>query len=1110
MKVNRIHIILIFSLSLPILRIGFAQVSYLGLDGGLEGTATIDNTTINTLPQANTWTKANATQTIANETTTIRSGNNSLKINNTSTTGRRVWSPLISIVSTTSALTIQYYRYVADTANGQNNQEGIYRNPAAEGLQGTYDTPTPPGTWEKQAYSPASVTFTSIAGVIMHKIKGAGGNMFIDDMCVYTGAVDVTAANSPGALTVSTPTTSSLDLSWGAATGGVDGGGYIVVRGIVDPTTVPNINGIYAVGNLIAAGMTVAYSGTGTSFTDAGLASATTYFYRVYTFDKAYNYSSAVTSNGTTTGGCVSPSISSQPSNTAASVGGSAVFSLTASGTGLTYQWQENQSGSWANVTDGGIYSGATTAILTLTGVTLAMNTWQYQCIVSGACAPSVTSTAVTLTVVTTAVGDYRTRANGNWGINTTWEKWNGSAWVACIAGDFPDVSTASATIMHTVDFDGTAGAPFNCKDVTIDLGARLWCNNFTASNSYLIVYGNITCNGTIGTTAGDDICFSIPGGSNCTISGTSSFTATRIRKHATLNSGTDASLTVAMNINLTWSSVSGTVIYNDGSASNFNVTVTVGKTLRASGPGAVAANIAIDGNNFSAPDVGNSGGSYTVFGTMDMDGIMYAYTDNTVAGRSCSYTIKTGGIIKCRYVYAAASGVSGSNLTIENGGKLTIFGSIDTVTATLNDTTWKRFSTVNNTYNLQSGSTVEYSGFTQQHTESGLTYSNITFSGGGKKYLNGPTTVNDIATFTNGIVYSTSANILLMSSTSSATGASNISYVSGPIRKTGNTAFEFPTGKGGYWAPITISAPGVVTDHFTAEYFNTAPYSPVSVTTPLQYASYIEHWVLDRTNGSSDVFLTLFWKDGTRSGINDITPSDLRVAHWNGTTWNDKGQGTITGTTALGSIQSAAAVSTFSPFTFASTSVSLSTNPLPIELLNFNANYYGATVCLNWTTASETNNDYFTIERSSDAIFFNEINITDGAENSTSILNYSTIDDSPLSGTSYYRLKQTDFNGDFKYSNIVSVQKIENDFEIVSSNYTQSENQFAVYFNCNTNCLITLELYDLTGKKVYSSIENTLGKNSEITISTKKFIKGIYLLKAFNGKKIISKKIQL
>jgi hypothetical protein len=73
----------------------------------------------------------------------------------------------------------------------------------------------------------------------------------------------------------------------------------------------------------------------------------------------------------------------------------------------------------------------------------------------------------------------------------------------------------------------------------------------------------------------------------------------------------------------------------------------------------------------------------------------------------------------------------------------------------------------------------------------------------------------------------------------------------------------------------------------------------------------------------------------------------------------------------------------------------------------------------LTWQTASEHNNDFFTVERSADGFNFEPILFKDGAGNSTTLLNYSDKDLQPLEGVSYYRLKQTDFNGTYDYSDI-------------------------------------------------------------------------------------------
>jgi hypothetical protein len=93
------------------------------------------------------------------------------------------------------------------------------------------------------------------------------------------------------------------------------------------------------------------------------------------------------------------PSISVHPANTSVTAGGNTSFNVTATGTGLTYQWQVNIGTGFANVSNGGVYSGVTTATLTITGVTAGMNGFLYQVIVSGASAPAAMSSAALLTV---------------------------------------------------------------------------------------------------------------------------------------------------------------------------------------------------------------------------------------------------------------------------------------------------------------------------------------------------------------------------------------------------------------------------------------------------------------------------------------------------------------------------------------------------------------------------------------------------------------------------------------------------------------------------------------------------------------------------------------
>ncbi len=101
---------------------------------------------------------------------------------------------------------------------------------------------------------------------------------------------------------------------------------------------------------------------------------------------------------------------------------------------------------------------------------------------------------------------------------------------------------------------------------------------------------------------------------------------------------------------------------------------------------------------------------------------------------------------------------------------------------------------------------------------------------------------------------------------------------------------------------------------------------------------------------------------------------------------------------------------------------LSSSSTPLPIQLLSFNAFPDNGRVKLVWTTASELNNDHFTIMRSSDGENFYELFDVPGAGTSNVVNNYTAVDNKPLFGVSYYRLRQTDYNGKETYHQIRKV----------------------------------------------------------------------------------------
>jgi fibronectin-binding autotransporter adhesin len=287
---------------------------------------------------------------------------------------------------------------------------------------------------------------------------------------------------------------------------------------------------------------------------------------------------------------------------------------------------------------------------------------------------------------------------------------------------------------------------------------------------------------------------------------------------------------------------------------------------------------------------------------------------------------------------------------------------------------------------------------------------------------LNIPIVVSTHLNMESGLFSTDATNIIEVIDDATSTAGNDTSFVDGPIRKVGNDSFVFPLGDSSEWARLGISAPSATTDAFTAEYFS-ADYTDtstmaVSPTPVLNNVSQIEYWTCDRTTGSSSVMVELYWENKYRSGIDTIS-SDLVVARWNGSAWENAGRSAAQGD-LTGSITSSS-VSSFGPFTFGSTTGGI--NKLPVELLSFSAELNeNKAVDITWVTATEINNDYFEVEHSLDAIRFNKIETVQGAGNSTETLYYGTVDYRPNVGVNYYRLKQVDFDGTYAYSDVVLV----------------------------------------------------------------------------------------
>jgi hypothetical protein len=171
--------------------------------------------------------------------------------------------------------------------------------------------------------------------------------------------------------------------------------------------------------------------------------------------------------------------------------------------------------------------------------------------------------------------------------------------------------------------------------------------------------------------------------------------------------------------------------------------------------------------------------------------------------------------------------------------------------------------------------------------------------------------------------------------------------------------------------------------------------------------------------------------------------------------------------------------------------------NPLAVELISFSGINEGHQNILHWSTASEINNNYFTILKSNNGIDFDSIGIAKGAGNSSQILNYVFTDFKPLTGINYYQLKQTDYNGQNSFSKTIAI-----------TNRLANINPIIVTPNPATDEINISGINFNAGDEI--QIANTLGKiifQNKISESTSNFklqilniAEGAYFIKAINA----------
>jgi hypothetical protein len=172
----------------------------------------------------------------------------------------------------------------------------------------------------------------------------------------------------------------------------------------------------------------------------------------------------------------------------------------------------------------------------------------------------------------------------------------------------------------------------------------------------------------------------------------------------------------------------------------------------------------------------------------------------------------------------------------------------------------------------------------------------------------------------------------------------------------------------------------------------------------------------------------------------------------------------------------------------------------LPIELTNFSSEIVYNGVALHWQTASESNNHYFEIQRSSEGEIFVPLGKVEGAGNSNTTQNYSFEDPRPLSGLSYYRLKQVDYDDAHAFSKMITVDNNKdatNTLSLYPSIATRGE-QINFQLPKSKEETLTLEVFDITGRMVEKIAIHQ--KDTNFRLSTESLQKGNYFVRVTNG----------
>ncbi len=608
-------------------------------------------------------------------------------------------------------------------------------------------------------------------------------------------------------------------------------------------------------------------------------------------------------------------------------------------------------------------------------------------------------------------LGDYRSVATGNWSTLSTWEYYNGSAWIASTTfpGEIAAINNVTLQSPFVVTLDVNPFVNFNQMVVlTVNSGATL--QDQAGAFNYSISPANFfNISGTVNLTNTSDLTSDVFTG-QVNIFATGTFSAHLVTANRVSNSGTSTITTDYINLNpINPTFNTGIWINQVGSTLNFGGTAMTGG-LRASASS-------------------NTVNYYSTSNNQTVRTSVNGYYNLTLSGN--------GGRVK---TLAANTTVLGS---VSIQGNSSFNPSTFNISVGLD---WNNSSTNASAF-LFGSVAVTFNGTVTQNiintgNSSGTGFSQLTFT-------NTSATIPQIQAQTDILVYNTltmnsgvinlnahtfqfgadyaSARTLNHSGASSSGwfyGGDFMRYlVTAATIAAGTNDALYPVGTSTQFRPFYLSTTTALTSNSTARL--TCPSSVTSFIDvnipdsggPIRRLS-TSSWPLVMNGGTGGTYTVN--AGGSGFGIiGDVT--DLRLSQASSVAGV---AGVNSGTITSPMVERTGLTATdLSNITFYIGTVNLTRSPLPVELISFSGEAEGSVVNLSWQTRSEFNSDYFTVYRSSNGKDFIKIGTIKGQGTTKLTTNYVLQDKSPLKGINYYRLSQTDWDGSTYSLSLISIE---------------------------------------------------------------------------------------